>query len=525
MLPKSEERTGVVERSIAVQSRETQPIPTALRVTRTYGLDAGGQSVVGIINKQFQPLGRIRLSSGNAFQLLLSLASASRVTSLDLGAATAGAACQSMITNTDLQPDKAVVLDESNLGYFGWKVAIAACLGVMGGFGSLFVYTFTVFVKPLGAQFGWNRESVSLGFAIAAMTVGMSSPLIGRLIDRLGPRHIILPCMTVFGCGIASFALLRSGIWQFYLTCFVIGVVGNGAAHLAFARSISTWFERRLGTALAIVMVGAGLGAMILPVVAQAVVTRSGWRSAYLTLGILALLLGLPLSWRYVTDRGATATKNQADEVPRTGMTWQQGTRSIAFWIIVAVLFVSSISMNGAITHLSALLTDRGITAGSAALCASILGGTSIIGRVVTGWLLDRFFGGRVAFVINLATAAGIFMLANANNFAAGAAAATLIGIGAGGEAAITPYLLTRYFGLRAFSTLYGLTWTFYAAAGAAGPVILGRTFDLTGSYTSLLSTLGIALAVAAAMMLLLPKYPAQAVKNQQRAPAAGTAD
>ncbi len=419
-----------------------------------------------------------------------------------------------MTTNTELQPDGAIVLDESHLGYFGWRVAVAACLGVMGGFGSLFVYTFTVFVKPLGAQFGWNREAVSLGFAIAAMTVGMASPLIGRLIDRFGPRHIILPCMTVFGCGIASFALLRPGIWQFYLTCFVIGVVGNGAAHLAYARSISTWFERRLGTALAIVMVGAGLGAMILPVVAQAVVTGSGWRAAYLTLGILALLLGLPLSWRYVRDRDATTEKNQSAQVERTGMTWQQGARSLPFWIIVAVLFVSSISMNGAITHLSALLTDRGITPGSAALCASILGGTSILGRVATGWLLDRFFGGRVAFVINLATAGGIFMLANANSFGTGAAAAMLIGIGAGGEAAITPYLLTRYFGLRAFSTLYGLTWTFYAAAGAAGPVILGRTFDLTGSYTSLLSTLGIALAVAAAMMLLLPRYPAQVAKS-----------
>jgi MFS family permease len=166
--------------------------------------------------------------------------------------------------------------------------------------------------------------------------------------------------------------------------------------------------------------------------------------------------------------------------------------------------------MNGAITHLSALLTDRGITPGDAALCASVLGGTSVLGRVVTGWLLDRFSGGRVAFVINLITAGGILLLAGAHTFVAGSTAATLIGVGAGGEAAITPYLLTRYFGLRAFSTLYGLTWTFYAVAGATGPVILGRAFDMTGSYTSLLSTLAIALGVAAAMMLLLPKYPTE---------------
>jgi MFS family permease len=390
--------------------------------------------------------------------------------------------------------------NESNLSYYGWRVVLAACLGVMAGFGSLFVYTFTVFVKPLGTAFGWNRESVSLGFAIAAMTVGLSSPLIGRLIDRFGPRRIILPCMAVFGCGIASLALLGSELWQFYLTCLVIGVVGNGAAHLAYARSISTWFQRRLGMALAFVMVGAGLGAMILPVVAQFIVTRFGWRTAYASLGVLALLLGLPLSWRYIIDRGPG--QKQSIPVVHPGLTWQQGTRSLSFWIIVAVLFVSSISMNGAITHLSALLTDRGITPGDAALCASVLG------RIGTGWLLDRFFGARVALVVNLVTAAGVVQLARAHSFAAGALAGALLGIGAGGEAAITPYLLTRYFGLRAFSTLYGFTWTFYAAAGAIGPVILGRAFDSTGSYSSLLVVLAIALSVAAGMNLLLPRYP-----------------
>jgi MFS family permease len=398
-------------------------------------------------------------------------------------------------------------LSEFDLGYYGWRVVLAACFGVMAGFGSLFVYTFAVFVKPLSAQFGWGREAISLGFGLAAMTVGVCSPLIGRLIDRFGPRRIILPCMTVFSCAVASLGLLRSGLWQFYAISVVIGIVGNGAAHLAYARSISTWFEKRLGTALAFVMMGAGLGAMILPVVAQGVITHSGWRAAYFTLGGLALLLGLPLSWRYVFERGGTV-RNEAAPVHHEGLTFKQGLRSYAFWIIVAVLFVSSISMNGAITHLSALMTDRGITSGDAAWCASILGGMSVPGRIGTGWLLDRFFGARVAFVVSLITAAGIFLLANASTFPAGCIAAALIGLGAGGEAAITPYLLTRYFGLRAFSTLYGLTWTFYAAAGATGPVILGRAFDMTGSYASLLATLAVALSFAALINLLLPKYP-----------------
>jgi MFS family permease len=405
-------------------------------------------------------------------------------------------------------------LTEFDFHYYGWRVVLAACLGVMAGFGSLFVYTFAVFVKPLSSEFGWNRAAVSLGFGLAAITLGLISPLLGRLIDRFGPRRIILPCMTVYCCAILSLALLRSHLWQFYVTCVVLGLVGNGAAHLAYSRSISTWFQKRLGMALALVMVGAGLGAMLLPVFAQAIISRAGWRAAYFSLGCLALLLGLPLSWRYVRERGLI--ERESAPVSHSGMTWQQGLSSFAFWIIVAILFVSSISMNGAITHLSALLTDRGITASRAALCASVLGGSSLIGRIGVGWLLDRFFGASVAFVINLITAAGIFLLARASSFPAGCLAAALIGVGAGGEAAITPYLLTRYFGLRAFSTLYGLTWTFYAAAGAIGPVILGHAFDSTGSYASLLVALAVALSLAAAMNLLLPKYPNSSAIDQQ---------
>ena len=111
--------------------------------------------------------------------------------------------------------------------------------------------------------------------------------------------------------------------------------------------------------------------------------------------------------------------------------------------------------------------------------------------------------------IINLVYLLGFLIIRIFFNYSASyiSFAAALIGFGAGGEAAITPYLLTRYFGLRSFSTLYGLTWTFYAAAGAIGPVILGRAFDLTGSYASLLIMLAAALGLAATTNLLLPRY------------------
>ena len=292
---------------------------------------------------------------------------------------------------------------------YGWRVVLAACLGVMAGFGSLFVYTFSVFVKPLAGQFGWNREAILDRFCDRGGHTRISVSSVRPMDRSIRSAKIILPCMSIYAAAILSLAFLRFGLWQFYLTCFVLGAVGNGAAHLAYSRSISTWFDRRLGTALAFVMVGAGMGAMILPVAAQGIISRFGWRTAYASLGAIALLLGLPLSWRFIRERGASQRKHSP--VVHTGMSWQAGLRSSPFWIVTAILFVSSISMNGAITHLSALLTDRGLTTARAALCASILGGASLLGRVLVGWLLDRFFGPHVAFAINGITALGILLL------------------------------------------------------------------------------------------------------------------
>lgn len=395
-------------------------------------------------------------------------------------------------------------------GYYGWRVVLAASLGVMAGFGSLFVFTFSVFLKPLEAQFGWSREAISSGFALAALAVAACSPVLGRWLDLAGPRRIILPCMAVFGCGIASLAFLGPNIRQFYGTCLLLGVVGNATSQMGYSRAVSSWFSDRRGTALALVMAGSGLGSILLPLLAEALIVHRGWRSGYLALGTLSLVLGLPLTWRYVRecDRPELAPGAAQTRRLEAGVSWRQGLRSWPFWVIVTMLFLSSVSLNGAVTHLVALLTDRGIAPERAAVVASLLGAGSLASRLLVGPLLDRFAGPRVAFVMLTGSAAGIWLLAGVRSLPAGLLAAVLMGMGLGGEADITPYLLTRYFGLRSFSTLYGFTWTFYAIAGSLGPVMLGRAFDLTGSYASLLRLLGAATFAAASLMLALPTYP-----------------
>jgi MFS family permease len=402
-----------------------------------------------------------------------------------------------------VQPGATYTTTEHSIRYPGWRVAIASSACVLVSFASLLVYTFAIFLKPLSAEFGWSREAVSAAFGIAALAVAACSPPLGLLLDRYPARRIILPCMVVFGCAFASLSLLTRHLWQLYATFLILGIVGNGTAHLAYSRVLTTWFHERRGVAFSILLGGGALGAMILPPTAEALIHALGWRTSFAILGAAVLVIGLPCGSRVRARSRSTHTA----EMPVAGASVRDGLRSRIFWIIVAELFLISVSQNGAITHLSALLTDRGISAGKAALAVSAMGAAILAGRLATGWLLDRYFAPRVAACLFALSALGTFLLAGARSLPVGIEAAALIGFGMGGEGDVTPYLLSRYFGLKSFSTLYGFTWTAYAIAGAVGPVIMGRAFDATGSYSALLTALAAVTLVAGSLMLLLPRY------------------
>ncbi len=382
---------------------------------------------------------------------------------------------------------------------------LAGFCGAMVSFGALLVFTFSVFLKPLSAEFGWSRESISAAFGLAALSVAVCSPVLGRLLDRYSPRKIILPSMAIFGLAFASLGWLTPSLPRFYATFVLMGIVGNGTTQMGYSRAVSTWFDARRGLALALVVAGVGTGAMVFPPLAQALISSYGWRTAFVVLGALVLVLGLPLTALFVRERPGSSGHGEAAVTGRAAF---EALRGRVFWILVAVLFLASISVNGAITQLAPLLSDRGVPQATAALAVSVIGLASFCWRLITGALLDRFFGPRVGFCLIGASALGILLLRTASSGLAGIAAAALLGVGLGAEADLTPYLLTRYFGLRSFSTLYGFTWTAYAIAGAAGPVLMGRAYDATGSYAPLLGGLTAATAMGALLLLTLPRYP-----------------
>jgi predicted MFS family arabinose efflux permease len=212
----------------------------------------------------------------------------------------------------------------------------------------------------------------------------------------------------------------------------------------------------------------------------------------------------VPVVSRFIRERPVSDTR--VDAPAHQGARVREAVGARPFWIVVVVLFVSSIAQNGALTHMAALLTDRGVSTAGASFALGAMGAAGLVGRLITGWLLDRFFAPRVSLCLLSIAAAGVLLLSRAGSAGTGAGAAVLIGLGMGAEADVTPYLLLRYFGLRTFATLYGLTWTAYAAAGAIGPVLMGRVYDMTGSYETLLTVLAAGTGLVALLMLLMPR-------------------
>jgi len=190
-----------------------------------------------------------------------------------------------------------------------------------------------------------------------------------------------------------------------------------------------------------------------------------------------------------------------------SGATALAAIRSRIFWTLIAVVAGAAIAFNGVVVHSVSLLTDRGVASGSAAMALSLMGAAGLLGRLSTGWLIDRFRATYVSATLLVIAAAGIFLLSSTTSFNAALVAAAMIGFGMGGELDVTPFLLSRYFGLRSLSTLYGIAWMAMGGGAAIGSLVMGRAFDASGSYDGMLANLAAETLLAALLMLTLPAY------------------
>jgi MFS family permease len=402
--------------------------------------------------------------------------------------------------------------------FYGWWVVLAAGIGASMSYGPIIAFTFGVFIKPLSEEFGWSRADISLGFSLSLLMLSGTAPVFGQLVDRFGARKVLIPSVFLFGSGVASFYFLSANLWHFYAIYAGLGVIAVGAATLPYLSVVSRWFDRRRGLALGLAMVGVGLGTFIMPAFAQALIDAVGWRYAYVILGLMVMGVTIPVVAPFLTEtpeqmglepdgESAPHARSATSTGHAQGICSREVWRLETFWLIVAAFFLMSVSVHGCLIHLVPMLTDYGLSAQSAALATSALGGALLIGRVGAGYLLDRFLASSVAIGFLAGATLGVFLLWSEAVGVLAFAAAILIGLGVGAETDLMPYVVSRYFGLRAFGEIYGWVVAAWGLGGVIGPFLMGVGFDTVGSYSAVLAAFMAATLLAAGLMSRLGPY------------------
>jgi MFS family permease len=401
--------------------------------------------------------------------------------------------------------------------FHGWWIVFVAGIGLFMGYGPIVSFTFGVFLKPLITEFGWSRGQVSLAFSLSLLVMSFAFPFVGRLVDRYGARRVIVPSVFFFGLGLMSLSLLSAHLWHLYVVYIVLGLVGGGTAPVPYSNVISHWFDKKRGMALGLAMVGLGVGTFVMPSLAQMLLTEFGWRQSYIIVGVMVMVVAIPVVALFLTEtpqmwglypdgeRSSVALSPRKQHL--SGLSAREARQTNTFWVLVSAFFLMSASVHGCLIHLVPLLTDRGVSPQLAAMATSLFGGALLIGRVGAGYLLDRFFASAVAVTFFCGATLGLILLWSGASGATAFAAAFCVGLGMGAEGDIIAYLISRYFGLRAFGEIYGYAFGAFTLGGVVGPLLMGKAFDNTGSYSIGLGIFVVASVIAAGLMTRLGPY------------------
>ena len=383
-----------------------------------------------------------------------------------------------------------------------WATVIASAVCLIFSVGTITLYSFGVFIRPLGAEFHWTRGQLSLAVAIGQYSFAAASLLWGSLTDRFGPRATVLPAVCGLAVAVGSLALLTPHLWHLYLIFALIPFLAGAASPLGYAAVLIRIFERRLGLALGLALMGVGLGATILPPLAQALVSAFGWRYAYATLGALTLVITLPAA--LLATRGARGPARRGAD--RAISVWPLVTTP-TFLLIACIFILIGLASVGTLSNLVPMMTDRGFSVAAAARLAGLTGFATIVSRGAIGSLLDKFHAPYVLCGVCVAGAAACLLLASTQGGSVSYLAALLLGTVVGAEVDFVAFLVRRYFGRASFGRLYGLAFGLFILGSGTGPLILGKMFDHFHSYRPGLLCFTVVALLAAATALVLPRY------------------
>ncbi|WP_404480479.1 MFS transporter [Novosphingobium sp. BL-52-GroH] len=400
----------------------------------------------------------------------------------------------------------------------GWPIVVAAMAGF--SFFSVLLSATGLFIAPLEREFGWDRATLSMGPAIATAVTALLSPFYGALIDRFGSRRLGLPGVALTMGATCMFAFASGSKAQWVAMWLVFGLILTGIKSTIWTTAVAGAFSKGRGLALGLAVTGPAIAQTLVPPLGNFLIESFGWRAAYVWFGLGWGGVTLVLCWLFLTDahdrkakaakagrEGARAPAHPVVILP--GLTRHEALRSVALWQVAVSSFIVMMMTIGLAMHLFPILTEAGVPRGQAAWLLSLGGIAGIVGKLVTGALLDRFapnWTGSLTMGVTAVTFAVLIWWLD--SIPALAFALVVNGYAAGSKTQITAFLTAGYAGMRNFGMIYGAMSALVALASGLGPWIAGKVYDVAGNYEPFLWAGAIACALGGALLLALPPMP-----------------
>ncbi len=413
-------------------------------------------------------------------------------------------------------------IQKSSIIFYGWWIVLGSILGLSLGY-SVISMSFGTFIKAFESSFGWTRGEISFGPTIIGITAILFFPYVGRLVDKHGVKKILIPSTFLFGLTVASMSLLTPSLWHLYAMCIVIPLLGAGTAPLTYSRILVSWFNKKRGLALGIGLAGVGLGTTMVPLIASYFMEHYTWREAYLAIGVLIIVVALPIAKFIFKDKPSDigllpdglndeATAQQTSfSKPNTqlvGYTAKEAIKQKTFWLMFTSFLITGLCTSTVLVHLIPMMTDRGMSIKEAIGTFAYLGLSIVGGRLIAGYLMDKFFAPYVVIVFMVGPIIGLSLFAlGATGFEA-AICTALIGIAIGAEFDVMAYFTSKYFGQRSFGEVYGYSYSGFKLGASIGPLIMGLTYDAIGRYTEVLWSMAAIMIICCVCILMMGKYP-----------------
>ncbi len=396
--------------------------------------------------------------------------------------------------------------------FYGYIIVIASFATMLVVYGAQ--YSFGVFFKPLLADFGWSRATTSGAYSLYFVFQGVSGIFAGRLSDRYGPRIVVTTCGFLLGMGYILLSRVQA-IWHIYLF-YGVFVAAGACIYVPIMSTVARWFYRRRGLMTGVISAGTGLGLTVVPPIANQLIISYSWRGSYTILGVVALVVTAgaaqflkrdPAQIRQVAY-GMVAGKLGTESSSLWGVSLWEALRTRQLWLICSIIFLGQFCIQTVLVHIVPHATDVGIPAVIAASILSIIGALSIAGKLSMGNGVDKLGSKRVMLLSLTLFSIGFIWIVVATAPWMLYLFTGIFAIAYGGYAAVHSPMTAEYFGLRHHGTIFGVVVLMLTVGGSIGPMVAGRIFDATNSYSLAFILCAIASVISLLLLACLKPFP-----------------